>query len=303
MGDFFRQLPPILIVMFCGSSIALVAVLAVLVNARGKRARAASAAGAAAPPAASMSAPVTSAASFDLPDQGELPDLDDLLKVEAPARSANGTTTVQTSAGETVEVTEVLTVLRDVKEGGLLIRIGSQLHRNPPALADAEFKRRFNGTVRDLYQSISDTSLNKKATGEAPATVAAPEPEPVSAPAPAAPPTASTPAAAPAPAAAMPGDLPRFNLPDTMEKPKRGRKVPKEPIPEINIAEAIEEFLQYKLSSTPQFAGRSIHVRSAVGGGLRIDVDDLSYETVGEVADTEVRAFLQSAIDEWQSRQ
>lgn len=290
-SDFFRQLPPILIVMFCGSSIALVAVLAVIVNTRGRKARGVESASAAAAPAFS------SPAAFDLPGSGDLPDLDDLLTVQSPDRAPrpviHGASTLRTTAGETVDVIEVLAILRDTEAGGLLIRMGDQLHRHPPALADAEFKRQFNNTIRDLYQSIGDTALNKRATGE----TAAASAEAASEPAKAAPPPAVP------PSAAMPGDLPKFKMPDVIEKPKRGRKTPKEAIPEINIASAIEEYLQFKLSSAPQFAGRAIHVRPAVGGGLRIDVDDQSYETVGEVEDQAVRAFLQSAIDEWQSRQ
>ena len=74
-------------------------------------------------------------------------------------------------------------------------------------------------------------------------------------------------------------------------------------IPEINIANAIEEFLQYKLLTSSQFPRRNIHVRAAPYGGLRIDVDDKSYEAVGDVEDSEVRAFLQTTIEEWQDRQ
>ena len=304
--DFFRQLPPFLIVLFCGSSLALIAVLAVIVNTRSKRNRAVEAA---------VPAPAATAANVNFADvspaeSSELPDLDDLLTVATPATlpprrpapHGASTITVTTSAGETVDALEVMTILRDVEEGGLLIQIGDRIFRNPPALADAEFKRRFNSTVRDLYQSIGDTSLTKKATGEVakapPVTVAA---SPVTT---EAPPRPAAPAPTPPPAGApLPGDLPKFKMPDTIEKPKRGRRQPSEPVPEINIAEAIEEFLQYKLSLTPEYAGRSIHVRSAVGGGLRIDVDDHSYEMVGDVDDASVRAFLQATIEEWQSRQ
>jgi hypothetical protein len=105
------------------------------------------------------------------------------------------------------------------------------------------------------------------------------------------------------PGAPAPGDLPKFKMPDIMEKPSRGRKGPAEPIPEINIAGAIEEYLQYRLTTTPQFAGRYIHVRPAATEGLHIEVDDKSYETVGEVEDAAVRTFLQETIEEWQSRQ
>jgi hypothetical protein len=291
-GDFFRQLPAIFIIMFCGSSLALVAVLAMIINNRGKKARAAELA--AAPitvHSASVGNPPPSGGSG-----GDLPDLDSLLNVDpsspAPRPMQRGTYIVKTTAGESVEAVEVMTILRDVAEGGLIVQIGDKIFRNPPALADADFKRRFNSTVRDLYKSIGDTSLSTRATGEM---VASAEEVPDE------PPMVTPPPIIPG--APVPGDLPKFKVPDFQEKPKRGRKGPAEEIPEINIAAAIEEYLQYKLSMTTQFARRFIHVRPSVGGGLRIDVDDKSYETVGEVEDEAVRLFLQATIEEWQSRQ
>lgn len=289
-SDFFRQLPAIFIIMFCGSSLALVAVLALIINNRGKRSRAAE--------AAAVPITVHSANVGSQPPSGgsggDLPDLDSLLNVEpsspAPRPMQRGTFMLKTTPGESIEAVEVMTILRDVAEGGLIVQIGDKVFRNPPALADADFKRRFNSTVRDLYKSIGDTSLSTRATGEITAIdEEAPEPPPL------APPPIM-------PGAPAPGDLPKFKVPDFQEKPKR-RKGPADEIPEINIAAAIEEFLQYKLSMSSQFARRFIHVRPAVGGGLRIDVDDKSYETVGDVEDEAVRLFLQATIEEWQSRQ
>lgn len=289
-GDFFRQLPAIFIIMFCGSSLALVAVLAVIINNRGKRARTAEA----------SAAPITVHSATVAPSGGsggDLPDLDSLLNVDpsspAPRPIQRGTIMLTTTPGESIEAVEVMTILRDVAEGGLIIQIGDKVFRNPPALADAEFKRRFNSTVRDLYQSIGATSLGTKATGEMTAAVEEEEVREV-------PPVVPPPPIAPGEPA--PGDLPKFKVPDFQEKPKR-RKGPAEQIPEINIAGAIEEYLQYKLSMTTQFARRFIHVRPSVGGGLRIDVDDKSYETVGDIEDESVRLFLQATIEEWQSRQ
>jgi hypothetical protein len=276
--------------MFCGSSLALVAVLAMIINNRGKRARAAE--------LAAMPITVAHANVGNAPPSGgsggDLPDLDSLLNVDpsssAPRPMQRGTFMLKTTPGENVEAVEVMTILRDVAEGGLIVQIGDKVYRNPPALADAEFKRRFNSTVRDLFKSIGDTSLSTRATGE----ITAVDEE-----APAPPPLAPPPILPGSPA---PGDLPKFKVPDFQEKPKR-RKGPADEIPEINIAGAIEEYLQYKLSMTTQFARRFIHVRPSVGGGLRIDVDDKSYETVGDVEDEAVRLFLQATIEEWQSRQ
>jgi hypothetical protein len=77
---------------------------------------------------------------------------------------------------------------------------------------------------------------------------------------------------------------------------------PIEPVPELNIAEAIESYLQYKIEQTPQFQRRGIHVQSALSGGVRIMVDGKSYDFVDEVEDTQARAFIQQAINEWQDQ-
>ena len=92
-------------------------------------------------------------------------------------------------------------------------------------------------------------------------------------------------------------------MPDTPVKPKRGQRPVAEPIPEINIAEAIESFLQHKLAQSPEYGERSIHVRPALHGGVTIEVDGAFYEAVGEVADEEVREYLTATIAEWQARQ
>jgi hypothetical protein len=102
----------------------------------------------------------------------------------------------------------------------------------------------------------------------------------------------------------LPGDLPKFKMPDTPpQPPKRGRKPVAEPIPEINIAGAIEAFLQHKLAFTPEYSTRSIHVRPASHGGVHIEVDNKLYDSVGDVEDAAVREFLTATIAEWQSRQ
>ena len=209
-----------------------------------------------------------------------------------------------------VEAVEVLTILRDVAEGGLIIRIGDKAYRNPPGLADAEFKRRFHSTLRDLNGAQAPVGVKPAAPVVAmppPATAvpatAVVEP-PVEAAAPVSEdafdePTFDLPPLTPPPPrvtgsfAPAPGDLPKFKMPDGPPvKPKRGQRPVAEPIPEINIAASIETFLQHKLSMTPQYATRSIHVRPAALGAVAIEVDGRFYDSVGEVDDTAVRAFL-----------
>jgi hypothetical protein len=103
-----------------------------------------------------------------------------------------------------------------------------------------------------------------------------------------------------------PGDLPKFTLNETPISAKPLRRVPKptnDPIPEINVGGSIEAYLQHRLAITPEFAGRSIHIRSSPKGGVIIEVDGRQYEAVGDVEDTDAKLFLAETIEEWQSRQ
>ena len=70
-----------------------------------------------------------------------------------------------------------------------------------------------------------------------------------------------------------------------------------------SIAEQIEELLQMRLSQTPGFSTRSIHVRPASGGSLRIEVDGMYYEHVDEIIDPDVREYIRNVIKEWEARQ
>jgi hypothetical protein len=310
-GNFFQQMPPIMYIVFCGSIILLVAFISLMVWERRRKADAAVGAGAGGANTSPVQGMTVAAAAA--PPSGswgsaadDLPDVDALVVNAQPARRP-GTTRLRLTAGEDVDVAEIMTVYRDLIEGGLIVQIGDKVYRHPPALADSDFKKRLNTTVRDLYSAIGDTSLAPRKTAETSpveetdggiSDADASEPAPV--------PPAPRPAAPPPPTSAtgaVPGDLPKFKMPDVTEPPKRGRRPTPEPIPEINIAASIEAFLQYKISMTPEFIGRSLHVKSATDGGLIIEVDGAFYETVADVADPSARAFLQATIEEWQSRQ
>jgi hypothetical protein len=158
-----------------------------------------------------------------------------------------------------------------------------------------------SGSARPVVEDAMDTPL-PEFDDIAPASPPAPPPPP--APVPVQPPAPPRPAMAAPPA---PGDLPRFSLPSEPEAaPRFGRRPKKptnEPIPEINIAGAIEAYLQHRIAQTPEWRGRSLHVSPAPGGGVTIEVDGRFYERVSEVEDAAARAFLQATIDEWQSRQ
>lgn len=297
VSDFFGQIPIGLIVLFCGSGILLLITMGYIINVRTRRARQAV-------PAVGVSA------AYD--DGGDLPDLEALASTDVVQPTAaeaaapvhpTGTFSIFLAEGETVDVVEVLSVVRDVADGGLIIRIGDKAYRNPPAVADAEFKRRFHSTLRDLNSAQHPVEAKRESAQVAEVV----EPDEAASEAETPPVVEMPPAPAVPPLSAYepaPGDLPKFKMPEGPPvKPKRGQRPVAEPIPEINIAAAIEAFLQHKLTRLPQYSSRSIHVRSAPNGGVQIEVDGVFYESVGEVEDAAVRQLLTTTIEEWQSRQ
>ncbi len=321
--QFFSQIPTGLIIMLCGSGIVLIVSVIAMISARNRRMQTALMAMQAQPysiPAARR--PMVTSMSNALPsDYDDMPDVDSLLNTdtlttEVPAvrMARSGTFSVRTVDGETLETVEVLTVLRDVTDGGLLIQIGDQIVRNPPALADSEFKRRFNGTISELAKSLSIPK---------PAAIPAPRPapavvvtntDPLSEPSlddltdlPVQLPNEPTRSTNTTRAVGVaPGDLPNFTLSETPMNAKPLRRVPKptgEPIPEINVGGSVEAYLQHRLSLTPEFAGRSIHIRTSPKGGIVIDVEGKQYEAVGDIEDIDAKLFLAETIEEWQSRQ
>ncbi|MBC7812499.1 MAG: hypothetical protein H7175_15200 [Burkholderiales bacterium] len=268
------------------------------------------------------------------PGTGDLPDLDSLLGIDTNAVPARKSTfSVRLQDGGTVEAAEVLVIMRDITTGDLIVEMNGKAYRDLKRIAsdDPELQRRYTNTLRDL-SSKSALVAKDIAFGEAPASSVSQEEPATSSDAPpdfesgdAPMPdlhslTGMSPAAAtynppahtsnPLPPGSLPGDLPSFKLPDASPiEAKRGllggvrgpKKQEFQPVPEINIAAAIEAYLQHKIVNTPEWKGRNIHVHPA-NDGVRIQVDTMYYEAVGEVEDPIVREFLAATIQEWQER-
>jgi hypothetical protein len=225
------------------------------------------------------------------------------VQPSAPPRPARkGTFSIPTQDGAAAEAVEVMTILRDVVDGRLIVQMGDKAYQN--VNTSAEFRERFNKVMRELGQIAS------QAGSAAPEAKSVPEdtapPAEVESPIASQPPPKPRPASPPPPIPAsgvVPGDLPSFKLADNpIVKPKRGQKLDLKPVPEINIAGAIEAYLQYKLHNTPEYAGRSIHIYPAPDGGVSIEVDGRYYDAVSDVEDEAVREFISQAIQEWQER-
>lgn len=239
---------------------------------------------------------------------------------------------VKLNRGDTTEAKEVLTIMRDEDDGRLMILIGDKGFRT--IADDATVKNTFKKVMKELSAVITkpdDKPLRetepeaipeqKSVIQEKPAETPKPEkasekptatlgdliteksedkkPEPKR--------TTTTMPPPPMPGGVMPGDLPSYKLDDNPGTEKQGRfggkKVEYEPVPELDIAGAIEAYLQYKMQHSDEFRGRNLHILPSITGGVRIRVDDKSYDFVDEIEDEAVRTFLQETITEWQDRQ
>ncbi len=324
-ADFLSQIPSVIFVPFCASALLLVIVLTLIVRARGQRSR--SAAPAAPPLLLKRKRSAAPGTDSDLPDLDMLADITTLasplppepVPAAAPPRPAQaGVQPLTLSDGVIVQAVEVLRVLRDITGGGLVVQMGDRAYRT--LAQDDAFRADFLKIMRELSPLVR---------GAAPPTAGAPPPEAASA--------AARDAAQPPDEAAetetpslsdllaarppkraftpppmgdgeLPGDLPRFRLDDAPTPPPKGglfrrqkREAPP-PVPELDIAGAIEAYVQHRLQLTPELAGRSVHIHPSPDGSVVIEADGVFYDAVDAVEDDEVRQFLTLAIAEWQSR-
>ncbi|MGQ9849495.1 MAG: hypothetical protein ACUVSU_05525 [Aggregatilineaceae bacterium] len=173
------------------------------------------------------------------------------------------------------DAVELLRVYRDLADGGLILVIGGQPFRSFAELRDADLDRRLQAVLRDLE------ALTGLAQPPAPAVNAAQE----------------------YPAEDLVARPPSMFR--QMTRVAMGQKpeplVP--PTPQRSIAEEIEDLLQERLRDRPEFAGRDIHVRPALSGGVTIEVDGQFFEGVGEVTDEAVRALLTEVVRAWEQGQ
>lgn len=213
-------------------------------------------------------APTTSLPTYNA--SAAMPDLDMLLATPTPTRETPsestrqpGVVNIQMADGRFVEATEMLIIARDRHSDNLLVQIGNSAYDGTEGGVDPEFRRRFVKLMRELSEVAPTLS---KASGN-PAPSQAPQPP------------------APTPQQAPP--LVAVNA-DALSQ-------------ELDLAGQIEMFLQQKLMHSPEFSQRGLHVHSAPGGGVQIEVDGQTFPSVDEVTDPEVQAYLKQTIAEWQA--
>ena len=340
--DFFRQIPTGMIACLCLSGFLLVASISYIVFARTRRPKVEATTTETTANSGFTSSAPPAYDTGELPDLDVLlnvpmPAAPLATAPVVPTRAVKpGTYEVKLSdTGESIQAAEVMVIMRDMDEGRLIVQLGDQTYSNLSSFPDS--KNRFLKIMKELAGVVVAKPGSSTLSAEIPSSESASEPASSDAPGgllsrlaenkaedvPSVRDLLDTPnepkkvvSAAPPlplPDGTMPGDLPKFKLQEAPLAPRRGagllkmtkdqERELKKPVPELNIAQAIQAYLQYKLSHTPEYAARSINVSQAAGGGVLIEVDGVFYDAVGDVEDVEVRAFLAATIEEWQSRQ
>ncbi|MBC8098687.1 MAG: hypothetical protein H7Y11_04550 [Armatimonadetes bacterium] len=300
-GQFFNQLPPALTcniaVMFIGLMV-LLAYFAFIKPMRGQRSLKATQAS----QSASISAPPTPA-----------------MPVAVPPMRQTSDSRITLADGRRANSIEVLAVLRDTDDQRLMVLVDGVGYRT---LADTPaVKAKFTALMRELSETIvkPDTATPDIAMIDAAPPVSAMPAAPIAKPArrildddldmpdldaltslPEPAPKAKRNSAPPPVAAdgSVPGALPNYRKIEPAAP-----RTPQPPVPALNLAGAIEAYLQHKLNYTPDYRGRAFHIHAAPGGGVVIQVDDLYYEAVSDIEDPDIRDFMAEMIDEWQSQQ
>ena len=187
------------------------------------------------------------------------------------------------------DAVEVMRVWRDLSDGSLIIQMGDQRYRSLSDIQSPDLTRRFVAVVRELWALVNTSPARVTGSNESPAV----------------PPPSNS-------AGSMKSRMGLLNAEQEPPKPQHmlkqvakqalgqgGAAQPEQP---SGIANAVEDFLQFKLSTTPEFSKRSIHFRPSHDLGVRIEVDGHYYDSIGDVVDADVREFLQELMREWEAR-
>lgn len=240
-----------------------------------------------APPAGSLPVAPPDAPDHDEHEEEDAVEYAPVAREDAEMAADPG----QSLPADLSDAVEVMRIFRDLSDGALIIRIGDRYLRSADEFQNPELLRRFTTIVRDL------TALTNQLSALPEAPITSPRD------------TSTLPPVSQAMApSGVPGSLRvRTGVENEPVKPAGlFRRVPKPegPVETVRgVAEAVEEFLQFKLAADPKYVTRSIHIRQAHDGGLRIEVDGHYYTAISDVVDADVRDLLQAVMKEWEARQ
>lgn len=174
------------------------------------------------------------------------------------------------------DMVSAMRLYRDVATGNLIVEMDGSYYHSLVEIDDPQVQRRLVGIAMSLSQ------LAGLRPGETPMVTWTP-------------PSTEAPHEPPPPAQPVAAFLGQKDTAGT------GKTEP--PASARSMADEIEELLQLRLTQNTELSHRSVHIRPAEGGAIRVEVDGQSYDGVGSVTDEPIREFIQDIIRQWEARQ
>jgi len=217
---------------------------------------------------------------------------------------------------------EVLRLLRDRDTGALIVEVKGEKYRALREIKDERIGRQVLQAAANLVHFTGVIQAHDRARTSQPSSLSAAEPTATDSP-----PALSTVAleeAPPVPRTPAPPSVEREFLQSLVQqrlpKEEETRKASLSPIEffrrsfsarrrarvqgdipsPLSFVEEIEEILQRFLRTYPSFIGKEVHVGTAQGGGIRIQVENEFYDAPDDIPDPEIRGILKAAIQEWE---
>jgi hypothetical protein len=201
---------------------------------------------------------------------------------------------------------EVMRIWKDRQNESLQLEIGGQMLPNPDNLSAKRYSE-LTRSIEELHQWMGLPGIAKRIQ-------ATPPPTPETSPAISATPEGAGPT--PIPVSTPPGIEPPYeiiqetnienkppgvlNSLNIFERALRSKPSVEVP-PLLSIAAQIDQILQEKLPSTP-LSKHVIKLVELPDKGLVVLVNQQQYQGVNEVPDSDIRAFLQECVAEWERR-
>jgi len=210
---------------------------------------------------------------------------------------------------------EVLRLLRDRATGTLIVEAEGQSYRKLSEIEDGRVGRQVLQAAADLVRFTGVLQPRQRPAARQPASAAP-----------------STPASQMASALEKEPPVPRTPAPPSVEREflqslaQQGQLGEEEPKPSLSpieffrrgfaarraarlqsgmspprsFVDEIEEILQRFVRTYPSFIGKEVHVGTAPGGGIRIQVENEFYDGPNDIPDPEIRGIIKAAIKEWE---
>ncbi|HEY71759.1 MAG TPA: hypothetical protein G4N99_00630 [Thermoflexia bacterium] len=80
------------------------------------------------------------------------------------------------------------------------------------------------------------------------------------------------------------------------------RQTPSNLLDPLHLVDEIDDLVQQRLRERPELAKHHVRLTTGATGGLRVYVDQQAFDAVDDVPNPQIKALVQAAIREWESR-